>query len=36
MTAARSIPYFEENIVPCLEEGKNVFVAAHGNSLVPS
>lgn len=33
MTAARSIPYFEENIVPFLDEGKNVFVAAHGNSL---
>lgn len=33
MTAARSIPYFEENIVPCLDEGKNVFIAAHGNSL---
>ena len=33
MTAARAIPYFEENIVPCLDEGKNVFVAAHGNSL---
>lgn len=33
MTAARSIPYFEENIVPCLERGQNVFVAAHGNSL---
>lgn len=33
MTAARSIPYFEENIVPCLERGQNVFIAAHGNSL---
>ncbi|MBS4168252.1 2,3-bisphosphoglycerate-dependent phosphoglycerate mutase [Parachlamydia sp. AcF125] len=33
MTAARSIPYFEENILPCLLEGKNVFVSAHGNSL---
>jgi 2,3-bisphosphoglycerate-dependent phosphoglycerate mutase len=33
MTAARSIPYFEQNIVPCLKKGKNVFVAAHGNSL---
>ena len=33
MTAARSIPYFEQNIVPCLEQGQNVFVAAHGNSL---
>jgi len=33
MTAARSIPYFEEHIVPFLDRGKNVFVAAHGNSL---
>ena len=32
-TAARSIPYFEEVIVPHLEEGKNVFISAHGNSL---
>lgn len=33
MTAARSIPYFKKVIVPLLEQGKNVFVAAHGNSL---
>lgn len=33
MTAARSIPYFEENVVPCLDNGQNVFIAAHGNSL---
>ncbi|MBA3721266.1 MAG: 2,3-bisphosphoglycerate-dependent phosphoglycerate mutase [Parachlamydiaceae bacterium] len=33
MTAARSIPYFEENIVPYLQKGQNVFIAAHGNSL---
>jgi 2,3-bisphosphoglycerate-dependent phosphoglycerate mutase len=33
MTANRSIPYFEQKIVPLLEEGKNVFVSAHGNSL---
>lgn len=33
MTASRSIPYFEKNILPCLERGENVFVAAHGNSL---
>lgn len=33
MTAARSIPYFEQNIVPYLKQGQNVFVAAHGNSL---
>ena len=33
MTAERTIPYFVEEIIPDLEEGKNVFVAAHGNSL---
>lgn len=33
MTAARSIPYFEKHIVPCLNDGQNVFVSAHGNSL---
>jgi 2,3-bisphosphoglycerate-dependent phosphoglycerate mutase len=33
MTAARSIPYFQKTIVPYLRQGKNVFVAAHGNSL---
>ncbi len=33
MTAKRSIPFFQKNIVPYLEKGKNVFVSAHGNSL---
>jgi 2,3-bisphosphoglycerate-dependent phosphoglycerate mutase len=33
MTAARSIPYFKENILPHLHAGKNVFIPAHGNSL---
>ncbi|MCE2983750.1 MAG: 2,3-bisphosphoglycerate-dependent phosphoglycerate mutase [Parachlamydia sp.] len=33
MTAARSIPYFDRTIVPLLGEGKNIFIAAHGNSL---
>lgn len=33
MTAQRSIPYFEEEIVPHLREGRNVFISAHGNSL---
>lgn len=33
MTAARSLPYFQNHIVPKLAEGKNVFVVAHGNSL---
>jgi 2,3-bisphosphoglycerate-dependent phosphoglycerate mutase len=32
-TAARVIPYFESEIVPKLKEGKNVVIAAHGNSL---
>jgi 2,3-bisphosphoglycerate-dependent phosphoglycerate mutase len=33
MTAARTIPYFMEQILPLLESGKNIFIAAHGNSL---
>lgn len=33
MTAERSIPYFEEIIVPMLQDGYTVFVSAHGNSL---
>lgn len=33
MTAARTLPYFEEQVIPHLEQGKNVFIAAHGNSL---
>ncbi len=33
MTAARSIPYFKQVIVPLLEEGLNIFICAHGNSL---
>lgn len=32
-TAARTLPYFEARIVPDLRAGKNVLVAAHGNSL---
>ena len=32
-TAARTLPYFESAIVPELQAGKNVLVAAHGNSL---
>lgn len=32
-TYERTIPYFKQNIVPHLEEGKNVIIAAHGNSL---
>jgi len=32
-TAARTLPYFEQYIVPDLRAGKNVLVVAHGNSL---
>ena len=32
-TAARVLPYFENEIVPKLKAGKNVVIAAHGNSL---
>jgi 2,3-bisphosphoglycerate-dependent phosphoglycerate mutase len=32
-TAERTIPFFEENILSKLKEGKNVLVSAHGNSL---
>jgi len=32
-TAERTIPFFKENIIPKLEEGKNILVSAHGNSL---
>lgn len=33
MTAARTLPYFKEKILPDVMAGKNVIVAAHGNSL---
>lgn len=32
-TAERTIPFFKETIVPKLEQGENVLVSAHGNSL---
>ncbi|MGV8139829.1 MAG: 2,3-bisphosphoglycerate-dependent phosphoglycerate mutase [Mangrovibacterium sp.] len=32
-TAERTIPFFTEKILKDLEEGKNVLVSAHGNSL---
>jgi 2,3-bisphosphoglycerate-dependent phosphoglycerate mutase len=32
-TAARVLPYYETKILPELEAGRNVLVAAHGNSL---
>ena len=33
MCAERTLPYLSEAIMPDLEEGKTVLVAAHGNSL---
>jgi 2,3-bisphosphoglycerate-dependent phosphoglycerate mutase len=33
MTAERVLPYYREVIWPCLKAGRNVIVAAHGNSL---
>ncbi len=33
MTAARTLPYFKQTIVPFLQEGKSVLISAHGNSL---
>ena len=32
-TAARTLPYFNEHILPDIKKGLNVLVAAHGNSL---
>ena len=32
-TADRVIPYFEKEIVPFIRQGKNIIIAAHGNSL---
>ncbi|QQR39089.1 2,3-bisphosphoglycerate-dependent phosphoglycerate mutase [Devosia rhizoryzae] len=32
-TAARTLPYYEAEILPQLRDGKTVLVAAHGNSL---
>ena len=33
LTAGRTVPYLEETLIPLIDSGKNVFVAAHGNSL---
>jgi 2,3-bisphosphoglycerate-dependent phosphoglycerate mutase len=33
MCAERTLPYLSEAIIPDLDAGKNVLVAAHGNSL---
>jgi 2,3-bisphosphoglycerate-dependent phosphoglycerate mutase len=32
-TAARTLPYYQAEILPALKAGKTVLVAAHGNSL---
>lgn len=32
-TAARTLPYFNDRILPEVKSGKNILVAAHGNSL---
>lgn len=32
-TAARTLPYFDAEILPRVKNGKNVLVSAHGNSL---
>lgn len=32
-TAARTLPYFNARILPEVKSGKNILVAAHGNSL---
>ncbi|MGT2772116.1 phosphoglycerate mutase [Streptococcus marimammalium] len=33
VTLERALPFWEDKIAPALKEGKNVFVAAHGNSI---
>ncbi len=33
MTSERTIPYFQEEILPLVEKGEHVFIVAHGNSL---
>ncbi|KFC68681.1 2,3-bisphosphoglycerate-dependent phosphoglycerate mutase [Devosia sp. LC5] len=32
-TAARTLPYYEAEILPLLKAGKTILIAAHGNSL---
>ncbi|MBL70707.1 MAG: 2,3-bisphosphoglycerate-dependent phosphoglycerate mutase [Rhodobiaceae bacterium] len=32
-TGARVLPYYENAILPLIETGKNILIAAHGNSL---
>ena len=33
LTAQRTLPYLQSEILPKLKSGKNIFIAAHGNSL---
>jgi len=33
MTTERTLPYFQQSVMPFLKSGKNVFISAHGNSL---
>ena len=33
MTLERTVPYFKDNIIPILSEGKNIIISAHGNSI---
>jgi 2,3-bisphosphoglycerate-dependent phosphoglycerate mutase len=33
MNAERTIPFFEKEILKYLQDGKNIFISAHGNSL---
>lgn len=33
MTAARTLPFFTQSILPYLDKGENIFICAHGNSL---
>jgi 2,3-bisphosphoglycerate-dependent phosphoglycerate mutase len=33
LTADRTLPYLKSSIIPKMEDGKNIFIVAHGNSL---
>ena len=33
MTAARTLPYYKERVIPHLRKGESVLISAHGNSL---
>ena len=33
LTIARTLPYWDNVIIPQMKEGKNIIIAAHGNSL---